>query len=157
MFQRPRWLKLQADKRAITYHALDNGIASSSDPRRIQALANGLSAPKVEVFARKWLCLLPHPYTRADQGGYHYDISILQAEFSLTQVFDRPVTGRVFFEEVIREYLDIGPPRVALIFDLLDSSSCLSGCRHSGHLSQFLFPSTPSLPGSGLLPPLPEA
>jgi hypothetical protein len=29
-----------------------------------------------------------------------YDISILQAEFSLTQVLDRPLAGRVFFEDV---------------------------------------------------------
>ena len=36
-------------------------------------------------------------------AGYRYDISILQAEFSLTQVLDRPLTGRVFFEQVIRE------------------------------------------------------
>jgi hypothetical protein len=45
-------------------------------------------------------------------------VSILQAEFSLTQVLDRSVTGRVFFEEVIRENLDIGrPSQVQLIFD----------------------------------------
>ena len=31
-------------------------------------------------------------------------------EFSLTQVFDRPVHGREFFEEVIRENLDLGRP-----------------------------------------------
>ena len=40
---------------------------------------------------RKWLRLLPHPFTGADrQAGYRYDISILQAEFSLTQVLDQP-------------------------------------------------------------------
>ena len=51
-------------------------------------------------------------------AGYRYDISILQAEFSLTQVLDRPVTGRAFFEEVIRENLDIGRPSQAqLIFE----------------------------------------
>lgn len=113
------WLKRQAGKRRIAYEALDNGIASGSDPDKIQALAHQLSARKIEVFARKWLRELPHPYTREDRaGGYHYDISILQAEFSLTQVFDRPVPGRVFFEEVIRENLDIGrPSQVALIFD----------------------------------------
>ncbi|MGH8563777.1 MAG: hypothetical protein ACREXW_06660 [Gammaproteobacteria bacterium] len=45
-------------------------------------------------------------------------MSILQAEFSLTQVLDRPLTGRVFFEEVIRENLDLGrPSQVQLIFD----------------------------------------
>jgi len=32
----------------------------------------------------------------------------LQAEFSLTQVLDRPAAGRLFFEEIIRENLDIG-------------------------------------------------
>ena len=51
-------------------------------------------------------------------AGYRYDVSILQAEFSLTQVLDRPLSGRVFFEEVIRENLDLGrPDQVQLIFD----------------------------------------
>jgi len=36
----------------------------------------------------------------------------------LTQVLDRPLTGRVFLEEVIRENLDVGrPSKVALVFD----------------------------------------
>ena len=40
-----------------------------------------------------------------------------RAEFSLTQVLDQPVMGRVFFEEVIRENLDLGrPDQVQLIF-----------------------------------------
>ena len=62
---------------------------------------------------------MPHPFTGKDrQAGYRYQISILPAEFSLTQVLDRPVTGRVWFKEVIRENLDIGPPsQVQLIFD----------------------------------------
>jgi hypothetical protein len=51
-------------------------------------------------------------------AGYRYQLSILQAEFSLTQVLDQPVTGRIFFEEVIRENLDIGrPSQVSLVFD----------------------------------------
>jgi hypothetical protein len=49
---------------------------------------------------------------------HRYEVSVLQAEFSLTQVLDRPLTGRVFFEEVIRDNLDLGrPDQVALIFD----------------------------------------
>jgi len=40
------------------------------------------------------------------------------AEFALTQVLDRPATGRVLFKEVIRENLDLGrPDHVQLIFD----------------------------------------
>ena len=62
--------------------------------------------------------LLPHPFTAADRkAGYRYDISIRQAEFSLSQVLERPVHGRVFFEQVIRENLDLGrPEEVKLIF-----------------------------------------
>ena len=69
--------------------------------------------------ARKWPTRLPHPYTAADRrDGVRYDISMLQAEFVLTQVFDRPVQGRVFFEEVMRENLNLGrPDHVRLIFD----------------------------------------
>lgn len=118
-FNAHEWLKVQAAKRGISFEALDNGIASCSDPAAMQRLANSLSASKIEVFVRRWLRLLPSPFTRADRlAGYRYDISILQAEFSLTQVLDRPVTGRTFFEEVIRENLDIGrPDRVQLIFN----------------------------------------
>jgi len=36
----------------------------------------------------------------------------------LTQIFDRPLRGREFFEEVIRDNLDLGrPDRVQLVFD----------------------------------------
>ncbi|MBV8359255.1 MAG: hypothetical protein JO189_15170 [Deltaproteobacteria bacterium] len=54
---------------------------------------------------------MPHPFTAADhKASYRYEISILQAEFSLTRVLDRPVHGRLFFEQVIRENLDLGRP-----------------------------------------------
>jgi hypothetical protein len=68
---------------------------------------------------RKWLRLLPHPFTAADRkAGYRYAISILQAEFSTTKVLSRPVHGRLFFEQVIRENLDLGRPEEAqLIFN----------------------------------------
>jgi hypothetical protein len=70
-----------------------------------------LSAEKINGLLRKWLRRLPHPFTQTDRkAGYRYDISILQAEFSLTQVLDRPAHGRMFFEQVIRENLDLGRP-----------------------------------------------
>lgn len=118
-FNGHEYVKRQLTQRGLAYEALDNGILSCADPRRVQALCDGLSAEKIEAFARKWLRRLPHPFTGQDQrAGYRYQLSILQAEFSLTQVLDRPVTGRVFFEEVIRENLDVGrPDQVQLIFD----------------------------------------
>src|SRR5947209_16175274 len=113
------YAKRQLAQKGIGFEALDNGVLSCDDPKRLQAICDGLSAEKIDALLRKWLRLLPHPYEARDrQAGYRYQISILQAEFSLTQVLDRPVTGRVFFEEVIRENLDIGrPSQVQLIFD----------------------------------------
>jgi hypothetical protein len=113
------YAKRQLTHKGIGFEALDNGVLCCDNPKRLQSICNGLSAEKIDALLRKWLRLLPHPYsTRDRKAGYRYQISVLQAEFSLTQVLDRPVTGRVFFEEVIRENLDIGRPnQVQLIFD----------------------------------------
>ena len=113
------YLKRQLTKRGIGYESLDNGILRCADPERMQRLADGLTAGKVDALLRKWLARLPHPFAARDrQQGIRYDVSILQAEFALTQVFDRPAQGRVFFEEVVRENLDMGrPDHVQLIFD----------------------------------------
>src|SRR6266545_1069705 len=47
----------------------------------------------------------------------HFYVYAVDAEFCLTQVLDRPATGRVFFEEVIRDNLDLGrPDKVGLVF-----------------------------------------
>jgi hypothetical protein len=113
------YAKRQLAREGIAYQALDNGILSCAVPQRLQQICDDLSAEKIDGLLRKWLHRLPHPFTAADQhAGYRYDISILQAEFSLTQVLDRPVHGRLFFEQVIRENLDLGrPDEVPLIFD----------------------------------------
>jgi hypothetical protein len=113
------YAKQQLTRKGIGFEALDNGVLRCDDPKRLQAICDGLSAEKIEALLRKWLRRLPHPYVADDRrAGYRYQISILQAEFSLTQVLDRPVSGRVFFEQVIRENLDLGrPSQVQLIFD----------------------------------------
>jgi hypothetical protein len=113
------YAKRQLDRDKIAYQALDNGIQSCANPKRLQAICNALSADKIDALLRKWLRQLPHPFPARDrQAGYRYQISILQAELSLTQVLDRPVSGRILFEDVIRENLDIGRPKqVQLIFD----------------------------------------
>src|SRR5215467_7288489 len=113
------YVKCQLAKEGIAHEALDNGILSCADPQRLQQICNGLSADKIDALLRKWLARLPHPFTAEDRAaGYRYEISILQAEFALTQVLDRPLSGRVFFEEVIRENLDIGrPDHVQLVFE----------------------------------------
>jgi len=113
------FLKRQLDKNHIGYEALDNGLLSCEAPDKLGSLAQELTAEKIDQLLRKWLALLPHPFTPADrQAGYRYDLSIVQAEFSLTQVLERPVMGRIFFEQIIRENLDLGrPSHVQLIFN----------------------------------------
>ena len=112
------WAKRQAARAGIGFEALDNGFASCQDPGALQALCDRLGPPDIGALLDKWLRILPHPFTADDiAAGYRYELSILQAEFSLTQVLDAPAAGRIFFEQVIRDNLDIGrPDQVALVF-----------------------------------------
>jgi hypothetical protein len=113
------YAKCQLRKRGIAFEALDNGVLSCAEPEALQRICDGLDERKIDRLLRKWLARLPHPFDRHDRAaGCRYQASILQAEFALTQVLDRPVAGRIFFEQVIRENLDIGrPDQVQLIFD----------------------------------------
>ena len=113
------YLKRQLERRGIPYEPLDNGILSCEDPARLQRLSSGPSPYQIDSFFRKWLARLPHPFTGADRrAGYRYQLAVLQAEFALTQVLDRPLAGCLFFEQAIREHLDLGrPDRVQLVFD----------------------------------------
>jgi hypothetical protein len=112
------YLKRQLQKEHIAFDGLDNGIAWCADAARAQQICNQLSAAKIDRFFRKWLGKLPHPFAPADRkAGYRYTLSILQAEFSLTQIWQKGLYGRYFFEEVIRENIDLGrPEQVQLIF-----------------------------------------
>jgi hypothetical protein len=113
------WAKRQAAHMGIGFTALDNGFAAVDDPAAVQAICDRLGPAQIQALLDKWLQILPSPFTDADRAaGYRYECSILQAEFSLTQMLDRPVSGRVFFEQVIRDNLDAGrPDQVSLIFD----------------------------------------
>src|SRR5260221_10562723 len=113
------YAQARAAKAGIGFTALDNGFAACDDVPALQSISDSLDEDKIDALARKWLDILPSPYSPADQdAGYRYDISVLQAEFSLTQVLDKPVSGRIFFDQVIADNLAIGrPDQVGLIFD----------------------------------------
>lgn len=112
------WAKRKLDHRGVAYEELDNGFSSCADPARLQRTCDALGPEDIDAFFRKWLRVLPHPFSAEDRRiGFRYQLSIMQMEVSTTQVFDRPIHGRQFFEEVIRDNLDIGrPDRVQLIF-----------------------------------------
>jgi hypothetical protein len=113
------WVKQQLRQEGIDFTALDNGFRSCENPERLQALCHELCNEEVQAFFDKWVERLPWPLAREDrQAGYTHRLSIWQMEVSLTHVFERPLRGREFFEQVMRENLDLGrPDRMQIIFD----------------------------------------
>jgi hypothetical protein len=88
------WAKRQAAKAGIGFEPLDNGFAKCEDVPAVQALCDSLGPTHIDALLRKWLAILPHPFTPEDEAaGYRYELSVLQAEFSLTQMLDRPSRG----------------------------------------------------------------
>jgi len=118
-FNGHHWAQRQAAKAGIGFTAMDNAFAAVDDPAAVQAICDRFGPGHIQALLDKWLGRLPDPFTPDDRAdGFDYQISILQAEFSLTQMLDAPVTGRVFFEHVIRDNLDIGrADQIGLIFN----------------------------------------
>src|SRR5215813_3340451 len=113
------WAKRQLEKKKIAYEALDNGFLSCAEPGKLQQICDSLGPEEIDRVFRKWLKRIPLPLRPQDRAaGYDWALSIWQMEVSLTQIFDRPLRGREFFEEIIRDNLDLGrPDRVQLVFD----------------------------------------
>ncbi|HEV2985608.1 MAG TPA: hypothetical protein VGX46_14540 [Vicinamibacterales bacterium] len=112
------WVKQRLRRDRIRFESLDNGFLSCADPAALQAACDALGPADVQAFFDRWSLRVPWPLTAADRAaGYDHRLTLWQLEVSLTQVFDRPVQGRHFFEGVIRENLDLGrPDRVGLLF-----------------------------------------
>jgi hypothetical protein len=93
-------------------------LLTASDPAAVQRICDGLDDQAIYRFAGKWPARLPHPFTRDDEdAGYRWQLSVQQIEFSTTMALDRPASGRVFFEQLIRDNLDIGrPDKVSIMF-----------------------------------------
>src|SRR5262249_14367104 len=102
----------------IAFVAMDNAFATCADPSALQDICDSFDETVINNLVTKWLDRLPYPFAGDDtDAGYTYDISVLQLECSLTQVLDRPLSGRIFFEQLIVDNLDLGrPQKVSLIF-----------------------------------------
>jgi hypothetical protein len=112
------WAKQQLRRDGVRFASLDNGFFSCEDPDRLQEICNRLGPEDVQGFFDRWSKRLPWPLTPKDRkAGFDHKLSLWQVEVSLTQVFNEPVQGRHFFEEVIRDNLDLGrPDNVSLLF-----------------------------------------
>ncbi len=113
------YLKRQLAIKGIDFEALDNGLLSCERPAKAQGIAGGLGEKQIKKLFERWSRWLPHPFTPKEQRhGFRHDISVLQAEFALTQVWDQPRRGREFFESVIAENIDLGrPEHIGVIFN----------------------------------------
>jgi len=54
------WVKRQLTKAGIAFEALDNGVLSCENPKRLQELCDSLNSEKIDAVFRKWLARLPH-------------------------------------------------------------------------------------------------
>ncbi len=112
------WLRQRLRRSGHVVEPLDNGIAYVDDQAALRRLCRRFGPAHSQRYFDRWLYRLPSPFTADDRrAGYTYQLSILQLEIARTEVFDRPLHGRQFFEEVIRQHLDLGrPEQLQLIF-----------------------------------------
>ena len=113
------WAKRQAAKAGIAFEALDNGFAAVDDVDRLQNICDSLGPDQIDALLRKWLRILPQPVHRRRRSSRLPLRTVDPAGGVLPDPdLDRPVSGRICFEQVLRDNLDIGrPDQVALIFD----------------------------------------
>lgn len=116
------YVKCQLTEQGILFEELDNGIGWCEDPQAAQKIANSITATKLEKLVRKWIKLAPNPLAemphRRGNITLKYHISMLQMEFARTQLWKKASDGLKFFEQVIRENIDLGrPEKVGVIFN----------------------------------------
>lgn len=113
------WAKRELARAGIAFTELDNGLHDTTDPDAARKICARLGSGHIRGLINRWLPSLPSPLTRADQrAGFTWSFSVRQLETADTAVFNRPASGRAWFEAAIRDHLDLGrPDRVKIVFD----------------------------------------
>ena len=79
----------------------------------MQAICDRLGPGTIGVFFERWMARAAAAADRRTTAGagYWWELSMRQIEVSRTLVFDAPRNGRAFFEALVADNLDHGPPR----------------------------------------------
>jgi hypothetical protein len=78
------YAKAMAARSGIGFIPLDNGFAAVDDVDTVQAICDSFDEKVIWELAAKWTDIFPCPFTAGDAAaGYRYEVSVLQAEFSL--------------------------------------------------------------------------
>src|SRR5436309_2342019 len=88
------WAKRQAAKAGLAFTPLDNAFAAVADPARLQVICDQLGAEQIDALLRRWLAILPHPFSPADRrllGVQRLDHDPIHAVTALAAVTE-PVT-----------------------------------------------------------------
>ena len=126
------YAKRQAARAGIGFVPLDNAFAAVDDVAAVQAICDGLDEGTITALAARLLRLLPYPFTAEDTAaGYRYELSVLQAEFSLTQMLDAPVSGPDLLRSADPRQPGSGPPGPGLA-DLRPEDHPQGQARHAG-------------------------
>lgn len=113
-----QWLIQRLRMSGHQVEQLDNAIGYVDQPEALRRLCRRFQAAHIRRWFDRWSNYLPCPLSAKDRhAGYVYQLSTLQLEVARTEVFDRPLHGRQFFEEVVHQQLDLGrPDRLQLVF-----------------------------------------
>jgi hypothetical protein len=112
------WAKRQAERRGISFEALDNGFRCVQDAAALAGICGTLWYRDVERFWERWQAVLPSPLSAEDrERGYDYRLSVRQLELSDTRVFERPAQVREWFELILKDQLALDrPDHVQIVF-----------------------------------------
>ena len=109
----------QCRRLGIAFTAADNAFVAVADPAAVQQICDRMTPDKISRFVGRWLARLPHPFTVEDaEADSYWELTVQQVELATTQVMDTAASGRIFFDQLIRDNLDIGhPDKVRIVFD----------------------------------------
>jgi hypothetical protein len=118
-FNQHHWLATRMRAEGIRFRQEGNALLTCSDPARLQALANSLTARDIERCAQKWLRAFTPFFTPTERrtASCHHRFFFAQVEYCDNLIFDRRAALDALGERLFDANRTIGQPtKLATIF-----------------------------------------